>query len=167
MTLILKVLAFVCFSLVLRHQCPFSVGQSIDNVYYNPYFHFPYGGPYMGFLVAFALPLKVQTPGDIFFSMNFEAGYSLPENETQFTFPPIIAASARQVLYDLFERKLESPSASLNGNLTEVYQEAERQGKKKGRCRKYRKTCSFSILKMFTWVGDFLTKTGLPNKGSS
>lgn len=57
--------------------------------------------------MAFALPLKVQTPGDIFISVNFEAGYNLPENETQFTFPPIIAASARQILYDLFERKLE------------------------------------------------------------
>ncbi|XP_050307752.1 uncharacterized protein LOC126744410 [Anthonomus grandis grandis] len=163
----------------------------------NPYFHFPYGGPYMGILTAFAVPLKAPTPGDVFIAVNFEATYGLPENQTEFAFPPIIAATARQILYNLFERKLEShghpgkacllraicestelstsgtgilgdlvhlvltPSTSLNTNLTKEYEEAEEQAAKTGHCKKYKKNCSFSVLKMFTYVGDILNKNGI------
>ncbi|KAL1501424.1 hypothetical protein ABEB36_006745 [Hypothenemus hampei] len=160
----------------------------------NPYFHFPYGGPYMGILTAFAIPIKAGTPGDVFLSVNFEAGYNLPTNQTEFAFPPIIGATARQLLYDLFERKLEShgypgrqcllrticesaekstsgtgllgdvlhliltPSSSLNKNLTAEYEKAEAQAGKLGKCKKYRKKCKFSILKVFTWTEKLLSQ---------
>ncbi|KAJ8981915.1 hypothetical protein NQ317_008820 [Molorchus minor] len=37
------------------------------------------------------IPLNNQGIADVFFSMNFEASYSLPQNQTTFTFPPIIS----------------------------------------------------------------------------
>lgn len=61
----------------------------------------------MQILTAFAVPLKINTPGDVFLSVNFEAAYNLPENETDFSYPPIIGSTTRQLLYELFERKLE------------------------------------------------------------
>ncbi|CAG9764477.1 unnamed protein product [Ceutorhynchus assimilis] len=193
-----KVVTVLCVGLVFTWNIHHTDG--ILSNYVNPYFHFPYGAPYMGILTAFAVPLKVQTPGDIFLSVNFEAAYSLPTNQTEFTFPPVIAASARQLLYEIFERKLEShgypgrpcllraicegaelstagtgvlgdivhliltPSSTLNANLTATYQEAEGQATKKGKCKKFRKVCNFSILKLFTWVGDVLNKYGFSIK---
>ncbi|XP_060536630.1 uncharacterized protein LOC132708360 [Cylas formicarius] len=164
----------------------------------NPYFHFPNGSPYMGILTAFAIPLKLQAPGDIFIAVNFEASYNLPQNQTYFTWPPIVGnATARQVLYSFFEKKLEShgypgracllraicegteystygtgvlgdiihiiltPSSSVNAELLEEYEEAELQARKKGKCKKFHKTCKFSILNLFTWVGTIFGRNGL------
>ncbi|XP_066148332.1 uncharacterized protein [Euwallacea fornicatus] len=186
-------------SLCLVFQANIHGGNALQGEYWNPYFHFPYGGPYMGILTAFAIPLKVNTPGDVFLSVNFEASYSLPQNQTSFMFPPVIGQTARQLLYNLFEQKLKSngypgrpcllrticeaadlstagtgilgdivhliltPSSSLNTNLTQEYQEAEGQAKKKHGCKKYKKSCKFSLLKVFTWVEKVFAGSGIPN----
>ncbi|XP_030765159.1 uncharacterized protein LOC115889330 [Sitophilus oryzae] len=177
-------------------SCIFLISDGIIHEYKNKLFHFPYGSPFMGILTAFAIPLKVNTPGDVFLAVNFEASYSLPENETTLYWPPIVGDTARQILYEIFERKLEShghpgrdcllraicesaefstkntgvlgdivhivltPSSSSNTNLTTHYAEAENQARKKGRCKKYKKSCSFSILNMFSWIGSIFDDLG-------
>ncbi|XP_066152905.1 uncharacterized protein [Euwallacea fornicatus] len=74
-----------------------------------------YYGPYMGILVAFDLKL-VPSNIDADFSWNIEANYLLPQNESEYTFPPIIPSGghderrlfARADLYKIIEFKLES-----------------------------------------------------------
>ncbi|XP_023313157.1 uncharacterized protein LOC108910280 [Anoplophora glabripennis] len=76
---------------------------------YNPYFHFPPGSPYMGIFVAVAIPLNNRGLADVFFSMNFEASYSLPQNQTQFVFPPIITDTVtRKFVYNMVESNIQS-----------------------------------------------------------
>ncbi|KAF7280918.1 hypothetical protein GWI33_005384 [Rhynchophorus ferrugineus] len=167
----------------------FGANDGLTTEYKNKWFHYPYGGPFMGILSAFAIPLRVNTPGDVFMAVNFEASFSLPENDTTLYWPPIVGSTARQLLYEIVERKFEShghpghacllraicegaefssqntgvlgdlvhviltPSSSLNTNLTREYQVAEQQATKKGKCKKYKKSCSFSIMNMFGWIG--------------
>nr|CAI5819692.1 unnamed protein product [Callosobruchus analis] len=40
--------------------------------------------------------------------MNFEASYSLPQNQTEFTYPPIIGSVTRQMIYGFLESKINS-----------------------------------------------------------
>ncbi|KAJ8925417.1 hypothetical protein NQ315_009249 [Exocentrus adspersus] len=76
---------------------------------YNSIFHFPRGNPYVGMFVAIAIPLNNRGLADVFFSMNFEASYGLPQNQTRFVFPPIIAdAVTRKFVYNMFETKIQS-----------------------------------------------------------
>lgn len=51
--------------------------------------------------VAVALPLELKT-NSAYFAYNFEANYALPDNTTQYQYPPLIA---RKVVYDALESK--------------------------------------------------------------
>ncbi|XP_017776028.1 PREDICTED: uncharacterized protein LOC108562263 [Nicrophorus vespilloides] len=75
----------------------------------NP-IRFPYGDAFMGLFIALALPLEVDNI-DLFFSYNFEGNYVLPQNQTEWEYPPIISKSfniARKFVYNAFEFKLKS-----------------------------------------------------------
>ncbi|KAL1492633.1 hypothetical protein ABEB36_010864 [Hypothenemus hampei] len=78
--------------------------------------------PFMGFLVAVDIKL---TPSEIDadFSWNIEANYFLPQNESEFRFPPIIPEESeergfleRSILYKMIELKLGSASKSFGGS---------------------------------------------------
>ncbi|CAH2015916.1 unnamed protein product [Acanthoscelides obtectus] len=58
--------------------------------------------------VAIAIPLDLRGPADVFFSMNFESSYPLPQNQTQFNYPPIIGSTTRQMIYGYLESKINS-----------------------------------------------------------
>ncbi|CAH1133546.1 unnamed protein product [Ceutorhynchus assimilis] len=76
--------------------------------------------PFMGLIVAFDIKL-VPSEIDLDMSWNIEANYLLPQNETQYTFPPIIPADSdrrlfdRSMLYKMFEAKLDEFSKSYGG----------------------------------------------------
>ncbi|XP_056633933.1 uncharacterized protein LOC130443382 [Diorhabda sublineata] len=79
-----------------------------DYQFINP-IRFPYsstGNPYVGLFVAIALPINITGPADLFISANFESSYSLPENVSVLSYPPIVS-SARLVLYELLESKIK------------------------------------------------------------
>ncbi|VEN44387.1 unnamed protein product, partial [Callosobruchus maculatus] len=79
-----------------------------DGVTIPNYVHFPRGNPYVGIFVAIAIPLDLRGPADVFFSMNFESSYPLPQNQTEFTYPPIIGSTTRQMIYRFLESKINS-----------------------------------------------------------
>lgn len=66
-------------------------------------------------LVAFDLKL-VPSQIDADFSWNIEANYFLPQNETEYTFPPVVSSDSseerglfdRATLYKIIEMKIES-----------------------------------------------------------
>ncbi|EFA11156.1 hypothetical protein TcasGA2_TC004760 [Tribolium castaneum] len=76
----------------------------------NP-IRFPYGpiqGPFMGIFLALSLPLELPDY-NVFFSYNLEANYELPQNETDFTYPPLVSRSwGRKYFYDILEFKMKS-----------------------------------------------------------
>lgn len=59
--------------------------------------------------LAIAIPLNNRGLADVFFSMNFEASYGLPQNQTQFVFPPIITDTVtRKFVYNMLESNIQS-----------------------------------------------------------
>ncbi|XP_044256517.1 uncharacterized protein LOC123006249 isoform X2 [Tribolium madens] len=77
----------------------------------NP-IRFPYGpiqGPFMGIFLALSLPLEIPDY-NVFFSYNLEANYELPQNETEFTYPPLVSKRSwgRKYFYDILEYKMKS-----------------------------------------------------------
>lgn len=59
--------------------------------------------------LALALPLELDEL-DVFVAYNIEATYQLPENETEFTYPPLIGDTVvdRKFVYNLLEYKMKS-----------------------------------------------------------
>ncbi|KAJ8944610.1 hypothetical protein NQ318_011466, partial [Aromia moschata] len=59
--------------------------------------------------LAIAIPLNNRGLADVFFSMNFEASYSLPQNQTRYVFPPIISDTVtRRFIYNMMETNMQS-----------------------------------------------------------
>lgn len=59
--------------------------------------------------LAIAIPLE-HPVYNIFLSYNIEANYNLPENQTEFTYPPIVSKRSllqRRNLYEAIENKIE------------------------------------------------------------
>ncbi|XP_022907604.1 uncharacterized protein [Onthophagus taurus] len=92
-----------------------NLGQNIVNII-NPV-RFPYGGPFVGIILAIAIPLELPNY-EIFFSYNMEGNYNLPQNETDYTWPPDVSRKganhflenflSRKFVYGVIERKLKS-----------------------------------------------------------
>lgn len=60
--------------------------------------------------LAIAIPLELPNT-NVFVSYNFEANYNLPENQTEFEYPPIISRSFpinRKYIYTALEFKMKS-----------------------------------------------------------
>lgn len=63
--------------------------------------------------LAIALPLELDDYS-VFVSYNFEGNYNLPQNQTEFTYPPILGEGRsgldinRETVYSALEHKLES-----------------------------------------------------------
>ncbi|KAH1023620.1 hypothetical protein HUJ04_012787 [Dendroctonus ponderosae] len=77
--------------------------------------------PFMGLIIAFDLKL-VPSEIDADFGWNMEANYFLPQNESEYTFPPIIPSESaergffeRSMLYRMVELKLEPFSKNYGG----------------------------------------------------
>nr|XP_023029755.1 uncharacterized protein LOC111517735 [Leptinotarsa decemlineata] len=85
--------------------------SAADDVILNPYFHFPGASDvFMGMITTIAVPIEAGTPGEVLFSLIFEANYELPSNETEFRYPTIVGAgssSARTFIYGIVKRKIE------------------------------------------------------------
>ncbi|CAH0562492.1 unnamed protein product [Brassicogethes aeneus] len=81
----------------------------------NP-IQFPYHEPFQGIFLALALPLEIEEP-DVFVAYNIEATYKLPENETEFSYPPLYGDTAvdRKFVYNILEYKLKSEYAFGDG----------------------------------------------------
>ncbi|XP_025830327.1 uncharacterized protein LOC112904452 [Agrilus planipennis] len=98
------------FFLTLICLTNFGIGQiTVPNQ-----FHFPYGDPvipFIGLFVAIAFPVEINNV-DLFFSVNLEANYNLPSNQTNFTYPPTVSnrnfpTISRLGVYRALEFKLE------------------------------------------------------------
>ncbi|XP_050314615.1 uncharacterized protein LOC126749048 [Anthonomus grandis grandis] len=86
---------------------------------------FPYSmffDPFMGLIIAFDIKLSPSSI-DADFSWNIEANYFLPQNISEYSFPPIIESDSnerglfdRNVLYRMLESKLDSFSKNYTGH---------------------------------------------------
>ncbi|CAH1137790.1 unnamed protein product [Phyllotreta striolata] len=100
-----RIIAIYHISVVLISWLMVTSAQ--EYTFVNPV-RFPYsptGSPYVGTFVAVAMPIDITGPADLFFSFNIEASYGLPENQTEFQYPPLIT-STRRFLYNLLESKI-------------------------------------------------------------
>ncbi|XP_045482072.1 uncharacterized protein LOC123686127 isoform X1 [Harmonia axyridis] len=68
---------------------------------------FPFGGPFMGLFVTLSIPLGLKEE-DVFLGYNMEANYVLPENQTSFSYPPILGERSitRSSVYQFLSNKL-------------------------------------------------------------
>ncbi|XP_030748261.1 uncharacterized protein LOC115876583 [Sitophilus oryzae] len=80
-----------------------------------------YYDPFMGLIIALAIKL---TPSEIDADLawNIEANYFLPQNESEYTFPPLVPSESterqffeRSMLYKIFEMELDAFSEKHGG----------------------------------------------------
>lgn len=86
-------------------QGPF-IGVSLINNIYDRYNTWK-----ICFQLFLALSLPLELPEyNVFFSYNMEANYVLPQNETEFSYPPLVSKRSwdRRFIYDMLEYKLKS-----------------------------------------------------------
>ncbi|XKL65888.1 hypothetical protein PGB90_009308 [Kerria lacca] len=105
---------FICMLLLiteLRSQIPFN---SPDSFFHSlnrekRYVTYP-SGTAIGLLVAIALPIEVPEE-NLYFSLNFEANYNLPDNITQYynsDIARVLHSITRKSTYDFLKRQLAS-----------------------------------------------------------
>ncbi|KAL3290358.1 hypothetical protein HHI36_023700 [Cryptolaemus montrouzieri] len=100
-----RLISFILVSSILISKI---VMQDENEDIPNP-IRFPYGGPFMGIFVTLSLPLGLKEE-DIFFAYNMEANYVLPENQTSFSYPPLLVGRSitRKSIFNLIEKKLSN-----------------------------------------------------------
>ncbi|KAF7278811.1 hypothetical protein GWI33_007926 [Rhynchophorus ferrugineus] len=109
-------------SIIVLLQCVQSEehgGYTVINKVRYPYS--AYYTPFMGLIIAFSVKL-VPSEIEADLSWNIEANYLLPQNESEYTFPPVIPGESserhyleRPILYKLLEMKLDSFSETYGG----------------------------------------------------
>ncbi|KAJ3640057.1 hypothetical protein Zmor_003377 [Zophobas morio] len=105
----------VCFFITVSVNLKILNGE--DSFITIPNFiRYPYSateGPFIGIFLAISLPLELPEY-NVFFSYNMEANYVLPQNETEYTYPPLLERSLnrrfwdRKYFYDILEFKIKS-----------------------------------------------------------